>query len=215
MVFEPCLLYTMVLGAHLGYPLEYSIIIFLGLSIWNSFVAWEESLVGVSLGILAGFMIGTGEGYLVGLSLGLPLGYPLDSPNSGAGIPGMLMGVPLGLWFGYEESRCLCSWLHLMDFHESNWWEVCISCVFPSGAFITSKINSVMYFQLMELLKLLTFTNLVDTYFWMEVNRCWTCFYYIHSIHTGYWWRYIYIYSWYFGLGQPLGSPCGMKLSHS
>ena len=41
-------------------------------------------MVGVSLGALAGLVIGAIEVYLVGFSLGLPLGSPLESPNPGA-----------------------------------------------------------------------------------------------------------------------------------
>ena len=79
-------------------------------------------MVGVSLGRLAGLIIGTGEGSLVWLSLGLTLGSTLESPNTGDYMPVMLM---LGIF-----------------------------CVRPSGAFITSKINSVQYCQLLELLTL-------------------------------------------------------------
>ena len=48
---------------------------------------------------MVGLMIGTGGLYLVGLSLVLTLGSPLEYPNTGADIPGMLLGAPLGLWF--------------------------------------------------------------------------------------------------------------------
>ena len=49
----------MVLVAPIGYPLRYSFGIFLGLEICNSFGPQEGFLVVLSLGILAGFMIGT------------------------------------------------------------------------------------------------------------------------------------------------------------
>ena len=91
----------MVIGAPVGYPIEYSIIMLLELALGNYFGTWERSLVGVSLDTLTGLMIGTGEVSLVGLSLGLPLGSLLESPNNGAYMPGTLLGVPLGLWFGY------------------------------------------------------------------------------------------------------------------
>ena len=72
-------------------------------------------------------MIGTGEGYLVGLPLGLPLGSPLNYPNLGADMPSILMGVPLGLWFGSDMV----------------WW---LGIYFaPSSRYlITSKMNSVL-----------------------------------------------------------------------
>ena len=59
-------------------------------------------MVRVSLGRMSGLMIGTGEGSLVGLSLGLPLGSPLEYPNPGDDLPVMLLGAPLGLWFGSQ-----------------------------------------------------------------------------------------------------------------
>ena len=142
--FKLGLLYGMVLGAPVGYPLRYSI---------NIFLAWNFAIHLVH-GKDLWFMIGTGEGYLVGLSLGLPLGSPLDSPNPVSELPDTLLGAPLGLWFGSEVARCLCYFQRLMDLHEDNFWGVGISCVPTSGYSIASKINSVKYFQLMELLKL-------------------------------------------------------------
>ena len=50
---------------------------------------------------------------------------------------GTLLGAPLGLWFGYDLV-----------------WGVIISWVTPSGAFIIFKINSLRYYQLVELLTL-------------------------------------------------------------
>ena len=91
----------------------------------------------ISLGPMAGFVIGTGEVYLVGLSLGFPLGYPLDYPNPGAELSGTLLVASLGLWFFSDMV-----------------WGVGISCVPPFGSFIASKMNSVRYCQLMEFLKL-------------------------------------------------------------
>ena len=41
-----------------------------------------------------------------------------------------------------------------MDYLEANFWGVGISCFAPSGTFITSKMNSVRYLQLLELLTL-------------------------------------------------------------
>ena len=96
-------------------------------------------------------MIGTLYGSLVGLSRGLPLGSPLESQNSGADLHDTLMGTPIGLWFGSEAVSCLNYYPRLMDFHEATCWAVRISCIPTSEAFITSKINSVRYFQLMEL----------------------------------------------------------------
>ena len=86
----------MVLVAPFGYPLGYSINIFLGLVLSNSFGTWEVSLVGVLIGTLSDFIIDDVEGYLVGLSLGISLGYPLEYINPGSDLPGTLMVAPLG-----------------------------------------------------------------------------------------------------------------------
>ena len=67
----------MVLGAPVGYPVGFSISIFLRLALDIPFGAWEVSLVVVSLGALGDLLILTREGYFVGLSLVLPLVYPL------------------------------------------------------------------------------------------------------------------------------------------
>ena len=91
----------MVLGEPVGSSLVYSVNMLIGLALGNYFGTWEGSLVEVSLATLTGLMIGTGEVSLVGLSLGLPLGSLIESPNNGAYMPGTLLGVPLGLWFGY------------------------------------------------------------------------------------------------------------------
>ena len=85
-----------------GSQLVYYINMLLGLKLCNSFVTWEGSLVGVSIGPLVGLIIGTGEGSLVGFSLGLPLGSLLESPNTGADLPGTVLVTPIGLWFGSE-----------------------------------------------------------------------------------------------------------------
>ena len=74
---------------------------------------------------------------MVGLSLRLSLASLLEYPSPGDELTDMLLGVPLGLWFGSDVV-----------------WEVGIYCVPPYGYFITSKINSVRYCQLMELLTL-------------------------------------------------------------
>ena len=71
----------MILVSTVGYPIEGSIIIFLGLALGNSFGTWEGYFIGVSLGALGVSMIDTGEGYLVGLSLGLPIGTPIEYQN--------------------------------------------------------------------------------------------------------------------------------------
>ena len=89
---------------------------------------------------------------LVGLSLGLLLESLHDSPNSGDEIPSMLLVTHIGFWLGSEAARCLCSCCRLIDCHEATFWRVGISYVPPFGAFITSKINSVRYFQLMDFL---------------------------------------------------------------
>ena len=52
-------------------------------------------------------------------------------------MPSMMMGAPLELWFGFDMV-----------------WGVGISCIPPSGDFITSEINAVRYLQLLELLTL-------------------------------------------------------------
>ena len=54
-------------------------------------------------------MIGTGEGSLVGLSLRLPPVSPLEYTNLVSGLPGMLLGVPLELWFVSEAFKYWCS----------------------------------------------------------------------------------------------------------
>ena len=112
-----------------GSPLGYFIIIFLGLALFNSFGTQEEYLVIVSLVILTGLIICAVEGSLVVLSLVIPLGYLLEYPNPGADLYGTLLGAAIGLWFGSDVV-----------------WGVGISCVPTSGAFITSKMNSVSYF---------------------------------------------------------------------
>ena len=111
---------------------------FLVLVLANYFFTWEGSLVGVSLGTLAGSMIDTRGVSLFGLSLGLPLGSPLESKNLGSELHGTLIGAPIGLWLGSNVI-----------------WGVVISCVPPSGDFITSKTNLVRYYQLLELITLL------------------------------------------------------------
>ena len=163
LVFEIVFSVEMVLIAPVGYPLGYSINIFLGLVIDNYFGTWEGSLVVVSLGALAGLVVVTGEGYFFVLSLLLPREYPFYSPNPGAELPGTLMGYTLGLFFGYEAVVCLCSCLRLMDFHKATCWGVGISCVPPSGYFITSKESSVRYFQLLDLITLSVFTTWLIT----------------------------------------------------
>ena len=127
----------MVLGEPVGSLLRYSINMLLVLENFNSFGTWGGFLVGVSLGPLAGLMVFTVEVSLVVLSLGLPHGCPLDSPNNGSDLPVMLLIKPLGLWFGSDV-----------------FWVLDIYCVPPSGYLITSSMNSVFYFQLMELLNL-------------------------------------------------------------
>ena len=139
----------MVLIEPVGSPLGYYINMLLGLVLFNSFGTWEEYLVGFIIGRLAGLMIGTGGRYLVGLSVGIPLGSPLESPNPDDEMPDTLLGTPLGSWFGSEVDMCLCSCSQLMDCHGDTCWEVGISCVPPSEALITYKINVVSYFQLM------------------------------------------------------------------
>ena len=67
----------MVLVAPVVYPFGYSINKFLGLALDNSFGTWELYLVGLSLGTLAGLLIGNVEGSLVRLSLAIPLGSPI------------------------------------------------------------------------------------------------------------------------------------------
>ena len=104
-----------------------------------------------------GYILGYSINMFLVLSLGLTLGSPLDSPNAVADLPGKFLGTPLGLCFGSEASRCLCYSCWLMDFHKATCWVVFIYCVPSYGYFITSKINSVRYCQLMELLTLSLF----------------------------------------------------------
>ena len=109
LVFELSLSYGMALGSPVGSPIRYYINIFLVLTLCNYIGIWEGYLVGVSLRTMSGSMIGTGEGSLVVLLLELPLGYPPYSPNHGSELHVMLLGAPIGLWFGSEAARCLCS----------------------------------------------------------------------------------------------------------
>ena len=97
-------------------------------------------------------MISIEEVSMYGLSLAIPFGYSFESSNPGAGISDTLMGVPLGIGFVSEEVRCLCFFWRFIYFHEATCWGVGIFCVPPSGAFSTSKINSVSYFQLLYFL---------------------------------------------------------------
>ena len=110
----------MVLVAPVGYPVRYSIKKFPGFVIDNYFGTLEGNLVVVSLDKLSGLVVGTVEGYLVILLLVLLLGFPFYSPNTGADLPGMLLGYNLDLWFGSEVVRCLCYCLRLMDSHKNN-----------------------------------------------------------------------------------------------
>ena len=144
----------MVMVAPVGYPLGYSINMLLGLVLFNSFDTWEGYLVRVSLGTLARLIIVTREGSLVVLSLLISIGFPLESPNPGDELPGTLLGAPIGLWFGSEAVRCLCSCIFLVYNHEDNLWGVGISFVLPYRYFITYTMNSVSYFQLLGLLTL-------------------------------------------------------------
>ena len=96
-------------------------------------------------------MIGIGEGSLVVLSLRITLVSPHESLIPRDKLPSTLMGAPLGLWFGSGSVRFLCCCLRLIDCHKDTCWGVCISCVPSSGTFVTSKMNSVKYYQLMEL----------------------------------------------------------------
>ena len=111
--------------------------VLLGFSYYNSSGTWEVYLVGISLGQMDALMIGTDEGSVVGLSLVFPLGSPLDSPNPGADLSGTLLYAPLGLWFFSDVV-----------------WGVGIYFVPPSGSSIASKMNSVRYCQLVEILTL-------------------------------------------------------------
>ena len=122
------------LGWYVGFKLGFSVDMVPG--------AHVVSPLGYSINMLLVLAIensfGTWEGYLVGDSLGLPFISPLDSPNHLADLPGTLLVTPLGLWFGSDVVG----------------GGVVISYVPPSGAFITSIMNAVRSFQLMELLTL-------------------------------------------------------------
>ena len=109
----------------------------LGFEFDSYFGTWEGSLVLFLLDTLAGLIIDTKEGYLVDLSLELPLESPIEPPNPGADLPDTLPGAPLGLCF---VSNMV--------------WVEGISCIPPSGAFITSKMNSVKYYKFLEFLTL-------------------------------------------------------------
>ena len=135
----------MVLEETVGYTIVYSIIMLVGFVLGNYFGTWEGYLVSFSLGTLSGLIIGTVEGYLVGLSLILPLGSSLESTNYGNDIYGILLGMPLRLWFGSESLRCVCFCCHLTGSCESNFWGVGISCVPPYGDIITYNTNLVSF----------------------------------------------------------------------
>ena len=91
---------------------------------------------------------------LVLLSLVLTIGYPLEYTNPGSELSDTLLGAPLGLRFLSEAVRCMCCCRQLMNCHEGTCWGVCIYCVPPSGDLIISNMNSVRYFQLLELITL-------------------------------------------------------------
>ena len=104
-------------------------------------------MFGVSLCPLSGFIIFTREVSLVGFSLVLSLGSPLESPNPGSDLSSTLLREPFGLWFGSDVE-----------------WGIVIYFISPSRTFITSNINSVRYFQLLELQALsLSLTRLIPT----------------------------------------------------
>ena len=126
----------------------------LGLSLGNYFGTWEGTLVEVSLGTLAGLMIGIWEGYLVGLSLGLTIGSPIESLNPGADLHSTLLSVNLQLWFGSGAVRCRCCCCRLTNSRKATWWGVGISCVPPCGVLVTSNINYIRYWQLLDLFTL-------------------------------------------------------------
>ena len=86
--------------------------------------------------------------------MGLPLGSSPESTNPVAGMPGTLVGATLELWFGSETFRCQCCFRRLTDFRKYNCWGVCISCIPPSRALITSTMISVRYYQLLGFLTL-------------------------------------------------------------
>ena len=108
----------MVLGAPVGYTLEESIGVFIGLSLGNPFGTLEISFTGVSPGKMGDLMIDTKEVSLVVLSMGIPIVSLLKFQNCGDVMPGTLLGDPLGLWFGSEAVRYWCSCRRLTDFSE-------------------------------------------------------------------------------------------------
>ena len=64
--------------------------------------------------------------------MGIPLGYPLEAPNMEADLPVMVLGAPLGLWFGYEAVICLWCCFGLMDCNDANCWGVGILVYLPT-----------------------------------------------------------------------------------
>ena len=144
----------MVLGAPVGYTLEESIGVFIGLSLGNPFGTLEISFTGVSPGKMGDLMIDTKEVSLVVLSMGIPIVSLLKFQNCGDVMPGTLLGDPLGLWFGSEAVRYWCSCRRLTDFSEDTCGRGGISCIPSSGAVITYNMNSVIFFQLLELITL-------------------------------------------------------------
>ena len=98
-------------------------------------------------------MIGTVEGYLVGLSLVITLGYPLEFTNPVYYMPCTLMVVSPGLWFVSEAFQCWCSCRCLMDCRKATYWGRYFS-ISTYGSLITYIMNSVKYFQLLELINL-------------------------------------------------------------
>ena len=101
---------------------------------------------------IGGSMIVSQEGYLVVLSLVLTLVYPLEPPNHVYFLTGILLGAPLGFWFGSEVFRYCYSCCHLMEFFKDTDGRSEISCDPISGTLITSNMNSVRYFQLLGFL---------------------------------------------------------------
>ena len=119
----------------------------------------------ISLSRLAILMIFTGERSLVVLSMQLPLGSPLEYPNIVSELSVTRMYAPLGLWFGSEAAMCMCYCRRLMNWHEVTFWWVGIYCVPNSGSFLTYKINSEGYSQLMDFITLsISSTWLIPTF---------------------------------------------------
>ena len=127
------------------------------MTLGNCYDKKEGYLVVVSLSTLGSLIIVTLEVSLVGLSLVLSVEYTLESPNPGAVMSGTLLGATPGLWFVSESLRYWYSCCCLTDFRGGTCGEgerLLFSRVPHYKYLFIYNMNSVLYFQLVELLTL-------------------------------------------------------------